>query len=79
MHPKRTTTDFDRAVAAAGANAEDADVWPWFTLLMQDRRVRWCQAEDHWLVSVDNQHVATESSFDEAIRSAKARVQKQRA
>jgi hypothetical protein len=66
----------DRAVGAADANAQDADLWRWFTLLVQDRRLRWCQAQDRWFVSVDNRHVATESSFDQAIRSAKARVQK---
>ncbi|MDR5835397.1 hypothetical protein [Caballeronia sp. LZ034LL] len=67
----------DRATAAAGANAEDAEVWRWFSLLMQDRRVRWCQADDRWFVSVDNRHVATEPSFDEAIRRAKERVEQQ--
>ncbi|RKT13951.1 hypothetical protein B0G69_7168 [Paraburkholderia sp. RAU2J] len=66
----------DRAFGAADANAQDADLWRWFTLLVQDRRLRWCQAQDRWFVSVDNRHVATESSFDQAIRSAKARVQK---
>jgi hypothetical protein len=65
----------DRAVGAADANAQDADLWRWFTLHVQDRRLRWCQAQDRWFVSVDNRHVATESSFDQAIRSAKARVQ----
>ncbi|BFG81743.1 hypothetical protein PTKU46_97770 [Paraburkholderia terrae] len=53
-HWTTIATDPERAIAAACANAEDADVWRWFTLLMQDR----------WFVSVDNQHVATESSFD---------------
>jgi hypothetical protein len=66
----------DRAVGAADANAQDADLWRWFALLVQDRRLRWCQAQDQWFVSVDNRHVATESSFDQAIRSAKARAQK---
>ncbi|WP_250510627.1 hypothetical protein [Caballeronia sp. GACF4] len=67
-----------RVMAAAGANADDAEVWRWFSLLMQDRRVRWCQAHDRWFVTVDNRHVATEPSFDEAIRRAKERVQQQR-
>jgi hypothetical protein len=77
MHRNGVATLDDRALAAAGANAEDAEVWRWFSLLMQDRRVRWCQADDRWFVSVDNRHVATEPSFDEAIRRAKARVQQQ--
>jgi hypothetical protein len=77
MHRNGIATLDDRALAAAGANAEDAELWRWFSLLMQDRRVRWCQADDRWFVSVDNRHVATEPSFDEAIRRAKARVQQQ--
>ncbi|WP_454862608.1 hypothetical protein [Paraburkholderia fungorum] len=60
-----------RAEAAQAANAEDADVWRWFSSLVEERRVRWCFATDSWLVSVDNRHVATESSFDGAMRAAK--------
>lgn len=60
-----------RASAAASANAEDADLRRWFSLLMQERRLRWCQTKENWLVSVDHKHVATEATFDEAIRSAK--------
>ncbi len=78
MLPMSQSLHGRRVMAAAGANADDAEVWRWFSLLMQDRRVRWCQAHDRWFVTVDNRHVATEPSFDEAIRRAKERVQQQR-
>ncbi|WP_250462488.1 hypothetical protein [Caballeronia sp. GAFFF2] len=77
MLPKSQSLHGQRAMAAAGANAEDAELWRWFSLLMQDRRVRWCQADDRWFVSVDNRHVATELSFDAAIRRAKEHVRQQ--
>lgn len=63
-----------RAEAARAANSDDADVWRWFSSLMEERRVRWCLATDRWYVSVDNRHVATEPSFDGAIRAAKDKV-----
>ncbi|AYQ40724.1 hypothetical protein CVS37_21865 [Burkholderia lata] len=65
-----------RRQAAIVANSDDAAVWRWFSSLMDDRRVRWCYARDRWFVSVDNRHVATEPSFDSAIRSAKAAVER---
>ncbi|WP_232477770.1 hypothetical protein [Caballeronia calidae] len=65
-----------RRSAAIAANAEDADVWRWFANLVEERRVRWCLADDSWLVSVDHRHVATDQSFDEAIRGAKLRTQR---
>ncbi|MFM0740541.1 hypothetical protein PQQ51_25145 [Paraburkholderia xenovorans] len=58
------------------ANMEDASLWRWFSLLLQDSRIRWCVAHGSWLVSVDHRHVATEATFDEAMRAAKARVEK---
>lgn len=63
-----------RAEAALAVNADDADVWRWFSSLMDDHRVRWRHTANKWLVSVDNRHVATEQSFDSAIRSAKDAV-----
>jgi hypothetical protein len=65
-----------RAAAASAANAEDASIWRWFALLLEERRIRWCCSGDRWLVSVDNRHVATDSSFDKAIRIARNTVQK---
>ncbi|WP_250516249.1 hypothetical protein [Caballeronia sp. INDeC2] len=62
-----------RALAAAGANAEDASLWRWFSALMDGGKIRWCLSDEGWLVSVNHRHVATASSFDEAIRIAKAR------
>ena len=64
-----------RALAAVAANAEDASIWRWFALLLEERRIRWCCSGDHWLVSVDNRHVATDNSFDNAIRSARKATQ----
>ena len=64
-----------RAAAALAANAEDASIWRWFALLLEERRIRWCCSEDRWLVSVDNRHVATGSSFDKAIRTARGNVE----
>ena len=63
-----------RTAAALAANAEDAAIWRWFAPLLEERRIRWCCSGDRWLVSVNNRHVATDSSFDKAIRIAKANV-----
>jgi hypothetical protein len=63
-----------RAAAAIAVNAEDASIWRWFALLLEERRIRWCRSSDRWLVSVDNRHVATDSSFDKAIRIARETV-----
>ncbi|SAK76857.1 hypothetical protein AWB83_03957 [Caballeronia ptereochthonis] len=63
--------DLARTHAATQANAQDGDLWRWFSLLMEERRIRWCQADGCWLVSVDHRHVATESTFDRAIREAR--------
>jgi hypothetical protein len=62
-----------RALAAACANAEDASVWRWFSALLESGKIRWCLSHDGWLVTVNHRHVATAASFDEAIRTAKAR------
>ena len=64
-----------RAAAALAANAEDASIWRWFALLLEERRIRWCCSGNGWLVSVDNRHVATDSSFDKAIRIAQDNVE----
>ncbi|CAB3974705.1 hypothetical protein BLA3211_08146 [Burkholderia aenigmatica] len=59
---------FDAAVAA---NAEDASIWRWFSVLLEERRIRWRYMFDSWVVNVDRAHVATEQNFDDAIRAAK--------
>jgi hypothetical protein len=64
-----------RRSAAIAANAEDAEIWRWFSNLVEERRIRWCLANGSWLVSVDHRHVATDKNFDEAIRGAKLRTQ----
>ncbi|MGF6781499.1 hypothetical protein P3T21_006735 [Paraburkholderia sp. GAS334] len=64
-----------RAAAALAANAEDASIWRWFALLLEERRIRWCCSGDRWLVSVDNRHVATDNSFDKAIRTARGNME----
>ncbi|MGA9911699.1 MAG: hypothetical protein WBR17_04065 [Paraburkholderia sp.] len=63
-----------RERAALAANAEDADLWRWFSRLVEERRIRWCCSARGWLVSVDNRHVATAQSFDDAMRDAMERV-----
>lgn len=65
--------DVNRLRGLATANEEDATLWRWFSLLLQDSRIRWCMAHGNWLVSVDHRHVATEASFDEAMRAARDR------
>ncbi|WP_322083309.1 hypothetical protein [Burkholderia sp. BCC1972] len=60
-----------RLDAAAAVNAEDASIWRWFSVLLEERRIRWRYAFDSWIVNVDRKHVATEQSFDDAIRVAK--------
>ena len=62
-----------RALAAASANAEDASLWRWFSAMLDGGQIRWCRAAEGWLVSVNHRHVATAASFDEAIRTARAR------
>jgi hypothetical protein len=57
--------------AAAVANAEDASVWRWFSVLLEERRIRWRYTFDNWVISVDRMRVATEPTFDGAIRAAK--------
>ena len=60
-----------RLDAAAAANAQDAALWRWFSALLEERRIRWRYAFDSWVVSVDRARVASESTFDGAIRAAK--------
>ncbi|MDR0240416.1 MAG: hypothetical protein LBJ65_02275 [Burkholderia sp.] len=56
---------------AAAANADDASIWRWFSALLEERRIRWRFMLGKWVVHVDRNHVATELSFDDAIRVAK--------
>ena len=69
----RQSTD-QRQVAAEAANAEDAQVWRWFSDLLEDGRLRWCRSAAGWLVTVDHKHLATSSDFDDAIRVAKRKA-----
>lgn len=59
-----------RGRAASAANADDAGVWRWFSDLVEEHRIRWIFANGGWLVSVDNRHLSTEETFDQAIREA---------
>lgn len=61
-----------RRQAALAANAEDASLWRWFAYLLEERRIRWRWQFNSWLVYVDRTHVATEETFDRAVREAKA-------
>lgn len=65
-----------RQDAAHEANAVDADVWRWFSGLVDETRVRWCRANGLWLVTVDHRHIATNASFDAAMREAKISCRK---
>jgi hypothetical protein len=60
-----------RIEAAAVANADDAALWRWFSALLEERRIRWRYCFGNWIVNVDRTQVATESSFDLAIRAAR--------
>jgi hypothetical protein len=73
-----TNFELRRLMAAASANQEDADLWRMFSSLYDERRIRWCDSARGWLVSIDNRHLATEASFDQAIRFAIARFLKVR-
>ncbi|WP_413197211.1 hypothetical protein [Pararobbsia alpina] len=66
------SVDIFRLQGRAIANTEDATLWRWFSMLLQDSRIRWRLAHDTWLVSIDHRHVATEATFDDAMRAAKA-------
>ncbi|WP_208457790.1 hypothetical protein [Burkholderia sp. BCC0405] len=61
-----------RLEAAIIANADDASVWRWFSCLLEERRIRWRFQFGNWHVSVDRVRVARETTFDCAIREAKA-------
>lgn len=65
-----------RTQAAAAANEEDAGLWRWFSALIEERRIRWCFSAGLWYVSVDNRHVASEQSFDAAIRAAQEHAER---
>lgn len=64
-----------RAEAASVANRDDANLWRWFCLMYEDGRLRWCASGSGWLISVDHKHLATETDFDTAIRSAQHRFE----
>ncbi|HIH2752052.1 hypothetical protein L3V59_40160 [Burkholderia aenigmatica] len=66
-----------RTRAARITDSDDAAVRRWFSSLMDERRVRWCQSTDRWLVSVDHPHIATEPSVDSEIRFAKQAAERQ--
>lgn len=59
-----------RGEAASIANRDDAELWRWFCLMFEERRIRWCESGRGWLVSVDHKHLATEPDFDAAVRNA---------
>ena len=63
-----------RNEAAGHANAEDAALWRWFSGLCDERRIRWCESERGWLVTLDHRHLATAETFDNAIRVAKSKA-----
>lgn len=60
-----------RHEAALAANVADASIWRWFSYLLEERRIRWRWQFNSWIIHVDRTHVATENTFDRAIREAK--------
>jgi hypothetical protein len=62
-----------RQRAANVANQMDAELWRWFCLMCEERRIQWGCSDGKWFVSVDNRHVSTEPDFDSAIRNARGR------
>ncbi|MDI9675690.1 hypothetical protein [Burkholderia cenocepacia] len=62
-----------RLQAAVLANRQDAEVWRWFCRMYEEGRLMWRVSGIHWFVSVDQKHLATDSDFDGAIRSARQR------
>lgn len=60
-----------RIEAAAQANAADAALWRWFAVMLEERRIKWRYCFNNWIVNVDRRCVASEDSFDRAIRVAK--------
>jgi hypothetical protein len=65
-----------RIEAAAKANAADAALWRWLTAMLEERRIKWRYSFSHWVVNVDRNCVATEASFDRAIRAAKENAER---
>ncbi|AYQ43878.1 MULTISPECIES: hypothetical protein [Burkholderia cepacia complex] len=66
-----------RTQAARIADSDDAAARRWFSSLMDERRVRWCQSTDRRLVSVDHPHIATEPSVGSETRFAKQAAERQ--
>lgn len=64
-----------RQDAAAAANAEDAAIWRWFSVMFEERRIRWRDSHSGWLVTIDHRQVAGEATFDQAIRAAKVNLE----
>jgi hypothetical protein len=63
-----------RAAGALAANAGDASIWRWFALLLEEIRIR-CAAVTVGSSVCAKRHVATDSGFDKAIRSALEKVE----
>ena len=57
--------------AANKANSADADVWRRFSGVVDEGRLRWCDAHGFWLLTVDYRHRVTNAPFDVSIREAK--------
>lgn len=62
-----------RQRAAHAANQMDAELWRWFCLMCDERRIQWGYFEGKWFVRIDDRHLSTELDFDSAIRGARTR------
>jgi len=59
-----------RLRAASRANIQDAALWRWFSDMMEDNRIACIRKADVWSVWVDGQLLATDRSYDMAVRTA---------
>jgi hypothetical protein len=62
-----------RTEATRVTDHDEVALWRWFCMMYDEDRIRWCRCHQNWLVSIDHTHLATESNFDTAIKTARNR------
>jgi hypothetical protein len=58
--------------AGARSDTEDATLWRWLTMLINDSLIRWHRVDGGWLVIVARRRLSTRYDFESTIRTAKA-------
>jgi hypothetical protein len=61
-----------RLRCAERANLDDARTWRWYADMMEERRLSCHWKHDPWRVDLDGQALASDRSFDRALRAARS-------